>query len=82
MEMKREKHISVTEGQVICNGGRREMSKPEITGTSEEGGDGDNWGGEFGETKAEGDGEGLDRASATMFSGPGTWTTELVNSAR
>ena len=53
---------------------------------SEEGGDGDNWGGEFGETKAEADGggmgEGLERASATMFSGPGTWTTELVNSTR
>ena len=74
------------EGQVICNGGRREISKPEITGMSEKGGDGDNWGGEFGETKAEADGggmgEGLERASATMFSGPGTWTTELVNSTR
>ena len=34
------------------------------------------------ETKAEADGkymgEGLERASATMFSGPGTSTTELV----
>ena len=49
-----------------------------------------------GETKAEAEGEetgvgagagegsvyGLERVSATMFSGPGTWTTELVNSAR
>ena len=26
--------------------------------------------------------EGLERVSATTFSGPGTWTTELVNSAR
>ena len=26
--------------------------------------------------------DGLERVSATMFSGPGTWTTELVNSAR
>ena len=48
------------------------MVKPEITGTSEEGGDRNSWGGEFGETKAEADREGMDRASATMFSGPGT----------
>ena len=51
------------------------MVKPEITGTSAEGGDKNSWAGEAGETKAEADGEsmgeGLDRASATMFSGPG-----------
>ena len=29
-----EEHISETEGQVICNGGRREMSKPDTTGTA------------------------------------------------
>ena len=34
------------------------MSKPEITVTSKEGGYGDDWGGEIGETKAEADGEG------------------------
>ena len=52
------------------------MSKLEITGTTEEGGDRNGWGGEFRETKAEangeGMGEGLDRTSATMFSSPGT----------
>ena len=77
--------MSWTEGQEICNGGRRETSNPD---TSEEGGKG--------ETKAEAEGEepgagmeavetsvdGLERVSATTFSGPGTWTTELVNSAR
>ena len=36
---------------------------------------------EGGETR-EGAGEGLERVSATTFSGPGMWTTELVNSAR
>ena len=72
-------------GQEICNGGRRETSNPD---TSEEGGQG--------ETKAEAEGEetragmdagerpvdGLERVSATTFSGPRTWTTKLVNSAR
>ena len=52
------------------------MLKPEIIGTSEEGGDGYSWAGEGGETMAEADresmGEGLDRALATMFSCPGT----------
>ena len=76
MEREGEEHILETEGQVICNGGSIEMSKPEITGTLEEGGDRDNWGGEFGETKAEADGVGkrecLDRALATILSGPGT----------
>ena len=57
-------------------------------GTSEEGGNG--------ETKAKAEGEetragmeavetsvdGLERVSATTFSGPGMWTMELVNSAR
>ena len=46
--------------------------------------------GEGGETRAEAEGgdtglragEGLERVSATTFSGPGTWTMELVNSAR
>ena len=77
--------MSWTKGQEICKGGRRETSNPD---TSEEGGNG--------ETKAEAEGEetgagkeagetsvdGLERVSATTFSGPGTWTTELVNSAR
>ena len=51
----------------------------------EKGGRGDCDGGK---TKAEaegagaGAGEGLERVSATTFSGPGMWTTELVNSAR
>ena len=77
--------MSWTEGQEICNGGRRETSNPD---TSEEGGNG--------ETKAEAEGEengaGMEAGEtsvdslpcfqATMFSGPGTWTTELVNSAR
>ena len=74
-----------TEGQEICNEGRREPSNPD---TSEEGG--------YGETKAEAEGEepgagmevvetsvdGLERVTATTFSGSGTWTIELVNSAR
>ena len=51
------------------------MSKPEITGRSEEGGDVESWDEEIGETKAVVDGEvmgeGLDRASAAMFSSPG-----------
>ena len=54
--------------------------------------------GESGETKGEAEGEetragvgvgagersvdGLERVSATRFSGSGMWTTELVNSAR
>ena len=77
--------MSWTEGKEICKGGRRETSNPE---SSEEG--------RNGETKAEAEGEepragmeavemsvdGLERVSATMFSDPGTWTTELVNSAR
>ena len=79
------KNIFCGLGQKICNGGRRETSIPD---TSEEGGNR--------ETKAEAEGEepgagmeavetsvdGLERVSATLFSGPGTWTTELVNSAR
>ena len=77
--------MSWTEGQEICNEGRRETSNPD---TEEEG--------RNGETKAETEGEetragmvagersvnGLERVSATTFSGQGTWTTELVNSAR
>ena len=77
--------MSWTEGQEICNGGRRETSNPD---TSEEGGNG--------KSRAEAEGEepragmeavetsvdGLERVSATTFSGPGMWTTELVNSAR
>ena len=35
-----EEHISETEGQVSCKGGRREISNTEITGVSEEDGDG------------------------------------------
>ena len=72
-------------GRRSAKEGRRETSNPD---TSEEGGNG--------ETKAEAEGEetgagkeagetsvdGLERVSATTFSGPGTWTTELVNSAR
>ena len=74
-----------TEGQEICNEGRRETSNPD---TLEEG--------RKGETKAEAEGEepgagmeavetsvdGLERVSATTFSGAGSWTTELVKSAR
>ena len=77
--------MSWTEGQEICNRGRRETSNPD---TLAEGG---NRG-----TKAEAEGEepgagmeavetsvdGLERVSATTFSGPGTWTMELMNSAR
>ena len=79
--------MSWTEGQEICNGGRRETSNPD---TSEEGGNG--------ETKAEAEAEGeetgagmeagersvdgLERVSATTLSGLGMWTMELVNSAR
>ena len=62
------------EGQVICNQVRREMSKPKITIMSKGGGESLDGGTE--ETKAEVDEEdmreGLERASATMFSGPGT----------
>ena len=83
-----EAHISETEGQVIMEVHRKETSKPDITGSSEEDGDrvrenwdgvdgvGENWNGVDGERKAEADGErteeGLDRASATTFSGPDT----------
>ena len=77
--------MSWTEGQEICNGGRRKTSNPD---TSEEGGNG--------ETKVEAEGEeagagmeagersvdGLERVSATTFSGPGMWTMETLNSAR
>ena len=59
------------------------MLKPEITGTSEGGGDKarESWDEETGETKVEAEGEdmgeGLERASATMFSGlvcePRSW---------
>ena len=42
-------------------------------------------GGDGGETRAEAEGgvagEGLERESATTFSGPGMCTTELVNSS-
>ena len=77
--------MSWMEGQEICKGGRRETSNPDML---EEG--------KNGETKAEAEGEepragmeavetsvdGLERVSATTFSGPGKWPTELVNSAR
>ena len=79
-EREGEDFISETEWQVSCKEGRREISKPEITGSTEQGGGGDR------ETKAEaednkagagagvgteaGAGEGLERVS------------ELVNSAR
>ena len=49
-----EEHISETKGQVICNRGRREMSKPDITGMSEGGGDRESWDREIGETKTDG----------------------------
>ena len=39
MERVGEEHISEKEGLVICNRGRREMLKPDITGTSGGGGD-------------------------------------------
>ena len=85
MERDAESFISWMEGKESCNGGRREKSKP---GTVEKDGSG--------ETKAEVEGEettagigageetveGLKRVSATMFSGPGRWTMELVNSDR
>ena len=47
MERVGEAHISETEGQVRCNRGRRETSKPEITGLLEEDKDrvGENWDG-------------------------------------
>ena len=35
-----EEHISEMEGQVSCNGGRREISNPEIRGASKEDRDG------------------------------------------
>ena len=66
------------EGQVSCNGGRREILKPEITLSSVQ----DRlWIGDSVETKVEaegtGAGEGLERVSATTFSGPGAcWLTE------
>ena len=64
--------ISETEGQVSCNGGRREISKPGLTGSSVQDG---GWDRDVGETKAEADvdeaGDGLERVSATTFSGPG-----------
>ena len=40
MERVGEEHISEMDRQVSCNGGRREISNPEITGASEEDGDG------------------------------------------
>ena len=68
-------------------GGRREASNSEKTRSEASGG------GEEGEgrkTRAAAEGEravgavreGLERVSASMFSGPGTWTMELVKSAR
>ena len=67
-------------------GGRRETSNSEKTRSEASGG---GKVGEGGETRAEaegagaggGTGEDLERVSATKFSGPGTWTTELINSA-
>ena len=43
-----------------CNGGRREISKPGITGSSKADRDKEEevWDGEVGETKAEADGDG------------------------
>ena len=76
----------MTEGQECCIRGRREISKPGITGLSED--DGSR---ETGKSKAEVEGEeteagagagsdeGVERVSATTFSGPGTWITELTN---
>ena len=67
-------------------GGRRETSNSEKTGSEASGGEKEDEGGET-RVKAEGEGaggragEGLERVSATTFSGPGTWTTELANSA-
>ena len=84
MERVGEAHISETERQVSFNGGRRETLKPEITGLSKEGRReswdgvdrvGESWDEVERETKEEAEGErtgeGLDRASATTFSGPG-----------
>ena len=34
------------------------------------------------EAEGNGAGEGLERVSAAIFSGPGTWTMEFVTSAR
>ena len=39
MEREGEEHISEMDGQVSCNRGRRDISKPEITGATEEDGD-------------------------------------------
>ena len=39
MERVGEEHIFEKDGQVSCNGGRRDKSKPESTGALEEGGD-------------------------------------------
>ena len=66
--------IDWMEGQADCRAGREEKSKPaakrlretaERTGTAE--------------TGAELGLEGRERASATMFYEPGTWTISLVN---
>ena len=40
MERVGEEHISETDRQVSCYGGRRDISKPEITSALEEDGDG------------------------------------------
>ena len=78
--------ISDMVGQVRCRGGRRETSNLEKTGSVGKGvgedGDSEETKAEAeGEQTSEGAGDGLERVSATTFSGQGMWTTELVNSA-